>query len=302
MGLAGLPLVGEVVAIILPALAQVTALIGVVLAWRSGGRPRTGPIAAASLSLVLLAATLVPWLPQPSRPVQTGSSLTIVSANIAGAAGRAGVDTAQRLLAIDADIVVTTETSHRTLSDLAAVYAHSLQGGLRDVSVFSRHPLTRVSGAAVDPGARVEVVEVGAPEPFVLVAAHLPRPWVTTGGLRGQEVALSGRRYQATPLRQARIIDEVVQLTATLEGPIVLAGDLNISDRGPGYARLRASFDDAAAGSWALPTSIKPIFAPLLLRIDHVMTAGGWCAQGYGHITLPRSDHRGLMAEVGPCA
>ncbi len=58
---------------------------------------------------------------------------------------------------------------------------------------------------------------------------------------------------------------------------MVLAGDLNLSDRGPSNHRLTAVLHDAMRSGWAAPTSLKWPQRLLLLRIDHVLVSDGWC-------------------------
>jgi endonuclease/exonuclease/phosphatase (EEP) superfamily protein YafD len=49
------------------------------------------------------------------------------------------------------------------------------------------------------------------------------------------------------------------------------------------------------------PTSIKPLWRPLLLRIDHVLVSDGVCASEADRVRVPGADHRALVVRVGPC-
>jgi hypothetical protein len=37
------------------------------------------------------------------------------------------------------------------------------------------------------------------------------------------------------------------------------------------------------------------------LDADHILVSRGWCGDGAGQVALPGSDHRGVLATVGPC-
>jgi hypothetical protein len=52
---------------------------------------------------------------------------------------------------------------------------------------------------------------------------------------------------------------------------------------------------------WAGPTSVGQ-WAPLLVRIDHVLVTQGWCGDDPARPPLTRSDHSAVAATVGPCA
>ncbi|MGF1666562.1 MAG: endonuclease/exonuclease/phosphatase family protein [Acidimicrobiia bacterium] len=100
--------------------------------------------------------------------------------------------------------------------------------------------------------------------------------------------------------RPARLIADLADHVAGIEGPVVVAGDLNANDRGVGYrtmvidGRLR----DAIRTGWASTTSLK--WWPLLLRIDHILTRG-MCSADADDVMLPGSDHRGLVVAIGSC-
>ena len=86
-------------------------------------------------------------------------------------------------------------------------------------------------------------------------------------------------------------------------GAVVLVGDLNSTDRGRDYRLLvdDTRLTDAMRDGWAGPTSVTR-WRPLLLRIDHLMVGPGWCGDAARRFALPRSDHDGVTATVGPCA
>jgi endonuclease/exonuclease/phosphatase (EEP) superfamily protein YafD len=101
------------------------------------------------------------------------------------------------------------------------------------------------------------------------------------------------------PARQA-LLESLGDWLATLENPVILAGDLNSTDRGVGYRTLlgRADLIDAMRVTWASTTSTK--WWPLLLRIDHVLVRG-ICPSSARNTALEGSDHRSVVAELAFC-
>ena len=52
---------------------------------------------------------------------------------------------------------------------------------------------------------------------------------------------------------------------------------------------------------WAGSTYGDGIFAPLLLRIDHIFESRNWCAESSDTYPITGSDHQGVASTVGPC-
>ena len=75
-----------------------------------------------------------------------------------------------------------------------------------------------------------------------------------------------------------------------------------MSDRQLGYRLLTTNLRDAiTAAGWGHSTYPDGIWAPLLLRIDHVVMPQDWCAERSRIVDIPGSDHDGLEVDVGPC-
>ncbi|MEP7059660.1 MAG: endonuclease/exonuclease/phosphatase family protein, partial [Actinomycetota bacterium] len=73
-------------------------------------------------------------------------------------------------------------------------------------------------------------------------------------------------------------------------GPVVIAGDLNLSDRTHGYRILLSDFRDAMrAGAWAGDTFEQGIWRYALLRIDHLFVSRSWCAKDPSRFTVTGS-------------
>lgn len=285
----------EVIAIVLPVAGAAAGALAVVLGWR---RRVVGAATLASVALVCAVATAGPRLAAPSG-LPAGETISFVTANLATANPDAD-DLVRGLAAGYPDVFVTVETSDTALLALGQVldrFPYVVEGepGVRSrVVVYSRFPLRRLPTLDSMGEAQVVVVEV-EPEmgPITLYAAHLPRPWFS-----GSD---SGH-YQATLGEQQRIVDELAAAVAATEGPTVVAGDLNLTDRGRGYRTLLADggLTDVVRQRPAGSTSLK--WWPFALRIDHVLTRNGMCGSDPARLTLPGSDHRGLWVNLGPCS
>jgi hypothetical protein len=272
-----LGLVGDVLAIVLPVLAVLAAIVALVL-----GRG-WGLVTAVSVLLATTVAVVGPWTPEDAGAVRPGAGITVASANVTGMA-----QTVPALEATDADVLVVVENDRRIDAALAASHRfHVYAGGTPAVGVYSRFPVRLLDAPGPDfPGVRAAV---DAPTPFVVYALHVPRPWWT-----------GGFGYQSTPAEHHRLVEEVAARVAHEPGPVVVSGDLNSTDRARDYRLLDAELVDAMRDGWAGPTSVTQ-WRAFLLRIDHLFVSPGWCGDGARRFDLPRSDHDGIEATVGPC-
>lgn len=279
----------ELVAVALP-LLSVVAMAGLIAL---GTRDRWFLVPAASVALVGVVAVVPPWVPRDlGHPA--GPGVTIAVANVLGS-NRAAEAVARDILDQDADVVVVPEAPLAVHELLEDAYPYAFRAERRDpvLSVFARVPVTepRFVGGLLD-RTRQHRLEVHAPGgDFVLWAVHLARPWLTAEG-----------SHQMRPPGHARKLDEFLDAFAD-EGdvPVVVAGDTNLTDRGRGYRRMAARFDDAMRATWGGPTARKWFLRPLLLRVDHVFVPRAWCADRARRFPLSGSDHRGVAVRVGPC-
>jgi len=282
--------VGDVIALAMPVVlagAAITALV--VLAVRPAWS--TVPIAAMITSAVIVFGPR--WPHHTAAPVR---SIRIAAVNLQfdsrDQAG--GVESA---VAADADVLVVSELTPETDRLLSAAYPERVVTEnllLNDKfaeGVYSRFSLTRLESPK-DVSYQLLRVAVGGETPFVLYAVHLPRPTLTEPTPFGM-TDFAGNRTRAFALDRAADDDE---------GPVVIAGDLNLSDRTSGYRRLAAGRLDVSRTGWAGSTYIGDLsWSLLLLRIDHLFAPAGWCAAGARSFDLRGSDHRGVAARIGPC-
>jgi endonuclease/exonuclease/phosphatase (EEP) superfamily protein YafD len=276
-----LGVVGDPIAILMPVL-----VVPIVVAAVAIGR-RRAVLPAVSLLLAGTVAVVAPWTPDDAGPVAAGSAVTVASANVTRMRS-----TLPALRDVHADVVVIAEDSEAVDEGLAATYPNHVSAveNSPSVGVYSRFPIRVLEMPGPNfPGIRVAV---SAPKPFVLYALHVPRPWLT--GSRG---------YQATSEEHHRLVAAVAAQTTRESGPVVFAGDLNSTDRGRDYRLLTGvtGLTDAMRNSWTGPTSVTT-WRLFLLRIDHILVSPGWCGDASRRFVLPRSDHDGITATVGPCA
>ena len=271
----------EAVAVAMPVLVLVALVVTAVIATLL--RERLIVPALVSLAAFGLAAILGPRLPHTGPA--PGVPIRLVLANVYfGNETPAAVET---LLAADPDVVVAVETSSG-FSDLLASRDGSHPYAAEDdhLVVRSRYPVTAMVDPPDVPARRILRVTVEAPPgTFVLYAVHALNP-------------LS----ESTFADQLDWVDRLRASVGRETMPVVIAGDLNMSDRQLGYRRLTADLRDAVTSAgWGHSTYPHGIWGPLLLRIDHVFISRQWCAARAATFEVPGSDHDGIGVDLGPC-
>jgi endonuclease/exonuclease/phosphatase (EEP) superfamily protein YafD len=271
------------------AMPAVAIIGGAAMVLGAAATRRLFPLVVAASLIAMTAVTVVaPMMPQAAIPVT--SPFTIASANVYSN-NRTPQAAADALAATGADVLVAVETplGFSDLLDAAAGGSHPYEALGAQIVVRSAFPIQVVStppGVAVD---RVLVAAITPPagEPFTLFAVHLINP-----------IEESSFSYQQGVIN--RLDQRALRLGRT--GPVVIAGDLNLSDRTHGYRILSTDFRDAMrAGAWAGDTYLQGIWRFALLRIDHLFLSRSWCAADPSRFVVPGSDHEGIRATIGPC-
>ena len=277
----------ELVAVLLPLFVAVAIALFLALA----DRHHWLRLAALSLIMFGVVAVVGPWVPHDTGHPADGS-VTVAVANTLTTNTRPD-DVVADIVAQHANVVVVPEASVAVHQRLVREFKYSLRADTpypSAIGVYSNIPIhapTFVPGL-LDQRSQIRVEVDGR---FVLWAVHLPKPWL-----------VAHDEYELRPGAHARKIDAFLEAFSKETMPLVVAGDINLTDRGRGYRKLTDRFDDALRGRWGGPTARKWYLRPLLLRIDHVFEPKGWCADQGGRFALTGSDHRGVRVRVGPCA
>ncbi len=163
-------------------------------------------------------------------------------------------------------------------------YPYASRSGAQ--GVWSRWPVVSLplpQGLPTDRIARFTVDADG--QPIVVYAVHLFNPL-----------------HETTISEQQEMVYRLADAIAAETDPVILAGDLNMTDRSEGYRLLTDQMHDAMrTGWWAASTYRHGIWRDLSLRIDHLFVPADWCAVDAKTFGVPGSDHRGIESTVGPC-
>jgi endonuclease/exonuclease/phosphatase (EEP) superfamily protein YafD len=227
----------------------------------------------------------------PARMDEPVDPVTVVTANVRfdnPTPALAAADVFEQ----DADVVIVPEATRAFAREMSPKYEYDQQtfdGRTYGVAVFSRFPLRDAEW--IDLGNGVLRIVVDAPTPFVLYAAHLSRPVIAP--------QQSSHVSHAENYRQVRELDDLVERESM---PVVVAGDLNLSDRVRGYRVLSDDLTDVTRDGWAATTYVGGLYRFFLLRIDHVFASNGWCGDDPDDFVITGSDHRGVRVDIGACS
>jgi vancomycin resistance protein VanJ len=106
--------------------------------------------------------------------------------------------------------------------------------------------------------------------------------------------------------KRSREIERLLPAIDQLRGPLIVAGDFNLSDREPDYAQFAARFHDAyRETNWGFghtfPNSMRLGVATIpfpLIRVDYIWSAGGVVPAATRVVCGTGSDHCMVIAEV----
>ena len=269
------------VAIALPAIAFVAFLAWAILTFFHRW---VAAATALSLLAVCLVAIVGPRLPQrtaaPVRPIR------IVSDNVFNTSQWPGL-AAQTMTSRGADVIVSVEMGRsywEHLQEYTTAYPYTAIKS--EQSILSRWPVEALPLADGLPEDRImrAALDVDG-ERVIVYVVHLFNP-----------------THETTFDAQQRLLDQLVGAMDAETDPVIVAGDLNLSDRSEGYRMLDDHFADAMrTGWWAGSTYRHGLWRALLLRIDQILVPLDWCTADAETFRVPGSDHMGVQATVGPC-
>jgi vancomycin resistance protein VanJ len=183
----------------------------------------------------------------------------------------------------------------RGLEEVLPGWSHGTGG---DVFVASRWPIVEEAAAPLGISEERKKVRVVVEAPFGrfnVIGVHF---WTAVHGEtlvhhRGRVPDYLHRTGQVR-LTQAR---DLIRWTKTLEGPLLLAGDLNTPPAGRIYDALTERFGDSFAERGKGWGFTYPARLPLL-RIDYIFHSPEWAVTECRVGGAPGSDHRPLFAEL----
>lgn len=270
------------------------AFFAAVLAVHAGllVRRRQLLVVVSSLAWVVSATVMVVSPRTPTHFATPRDPVTLIAANLRFSNPRPR-QAAGEIVARHADVVVISESVHGSEAVLSAAYpyhvAYGYRGNRYSEFVASRYPLR--PRPVPSELRQAVVVEVMAPTPFILVGVHVPRAGINLPHLSGK-VSFAGQRLA---------VSAVTRLTASHSLPVVVAGDLNVSDRTAAYRRLVAHRRDAMRAGWARSTYQPFPWNFFALRIDHVLIDRSWCAERPRRFHPSGSDHSAVQVTIGRC-
>jgi endonuclease/exonuclease/phosphatase (EEP) superfamily protein YafD len=233
------------------------------------------------------------WPGKPETAPAGAAKIRVMSSNLLDTNSNVAA-LAPQIRAQRPDILVLEEATPRTLgaietSGVLADFPHRevhAQPEPFGIAVFSRFPL-------VDPDIRQVAnlpslqltVRVDAARQFRLFAIHTLSP--------------INRDYTSRWRRQLDRLRADVALTGM---PVVLAGDFNATRDHRPFERLlthhlRDAHDVVGAG-WAPTWNVTSLFAPPLLRIDHVLASPQFAVTRYRTGTEFGSDHKPVIVDL----
>jgi endonuclease/exonuclease/phosphatase (EEP) superfamily protein YafD len=259
----------------------VAALLGLAIS-ALDERKLTSLIVAASVMGFGWVAILGPRSGQPAgRP---HDPVRVAALALPESGGDPGA-TLAALVEARADVAILVEPSKKARAILLRTdrFRFTLQSGT--FVVVSSVPVRELELPEGLPRSIVVRIQVDRPDgPFILYA--LRSVDTVLGTTLNDELGMS------TLIRSA--LDERL--------PVVLAGNLGVSDRSSEYRGLDEVFRDALRSGDAAGGTVGAFpWSLLALRTDYVFTSTSWCAAAGQTFDLPGSDHRGVTSAVGPC-
>jgi endonuclease/exonuclease/phosphatase (EEP) superfamily protein YafD len=243
--------------------------------------------AAAALTVIVLAVQLPPNV---AAEAAGRHRLVILQANLK--IGAADPDRLVRLVRHDrVDLLATEELTTSEEQRLIAAglarelpyrFTKPLPTGGGGLGLWSRYPLRAERDV---PGFWLGVLRARVALPdgdATFLAVHLTPPY---------------------PYPDDRWRHEIARLRSVLPrtGPVLAAGDFNATtDHAQFRHLLEHGYADAAeqAGAGYRPTYPNDRWYGPVIGIDHVLARGGFVADRFDAVELPRSDHRGLVVRV----
>jgi endonuclease/exonuclease/phosphatase (EEP) superfamily protein YafD len=267
--------------------------------WMSGA-----VVAALALFLALFGVHLLPR----SAPPSSGTPIRVMTFNQLFT-NQHTADIIRQIRAQDADVVGLQEFSEQTAeaikTDLIDEYPYQFlePGNQNGLGLISRYPFLTQGGDESGHGQRVTIQLNG--QTVTIISLHLQAPYIQSHKSR-RLFALPIITYYDTSAPN-REIDRLLEGIQKIDGPLIIMGDFNTSDREPHYAKLAAVLHDAfRETNWGLGFTFPdhkrygPVTFPFpLIRIDYVWSKGGALPTA-AHVECNNTgaDHCFLVADL----
>ncbi len=264
-----------------------------------------GAVAAALVLFLALFGTH--FLPR-SVPPSSGAAIRVMTFNQLFTNKRVA-DIIREIRAQDADVVGLQEFSEQTAealkTELIGEYPYQFlqPGNQNGLGLISRYPFLTQGIDESQHGQRVTIQLEG--QTVTIISLHLTAPSIESHRSRRLFALPIITGYDTSaPNRQ---IDRLLAGIEAIDGPLIIMGDFNTSDREPHYAKLAAVMHDAfRETNWGLGFTfpdhkrIGSLRFPFpLVRIDYVWSKGGALpAAAHVECNNTGADHCFLVADL----
>jgi len=256
------------------------------------GLARLGRSAGLALLTTLIAAAGLGPIFDAAQRTGDGRPLTVLYANLWDRNPEPDA-LAAMLRALDADILITSETTRRVVEGaggLRAAYPYRLvssdAGEALRTAIWSKYPLS--DGAlylnnTVAPTGAIAIADLGGGTTLGLIGAHFSRPF---------------ERLHRTQ------VEALGPMAEKLGHPLIVAGDFNASPWSWVVARAAEVTGTDVLGGYRVTwrgryrTPLGPLPAPWGHQIDQMLLSGGIGVETVETVELPGSDHRGLLVRL----
>ncbi len=245
----------------------------------------------AMLTTLIAAAGLGPFFDPAERPGE-GRSLTLLYANLRDRNPQPDA-LAAMLRAIDADILITSETTRAVVEGaggLRATYPYRLvssgPGEALRTAIWSKYPLSDgvlYLNNTVAPTGAAALADLGGGTTLGLIGAHFSRPFE--------------RLHQV----QAEALGPMAE---KLGHPLIVAGDFNAAPWSWVVARAAEVTGTDVLGGYRVTwkgryrTPLGPLPEPWGHQIDQILLSGDIGVVSVETLDLPGSDHLGLFVRL----
>ncbi len=242
----------------------------------------------------------------PRTAEEQGNRFVVMTANLAYGNGDAlHVDRLLReerpdVVALqELGVGISTQLGDR-VRDLYPYQVLRPQENTLGMGILSRYPVLDSSRAEMASDCRCQEVTLDLDGHGVTILNVHPDPPITKR-IQWERIVLPAS--VSTEFQNQMLLGVLARARAAT-GPVLILGDLNMTDHESVYSTIGSRYHDAyREAGWGLgftfPTARRTHvpFSPVI-RIDYVFHDDAWIANAARVVDVPGSDHRGVLAEV----